>query len=106
VKSGKSGRFVVAKTAVAYGSDAKKSIAVGRLDASVLWPPNIGLASLRLRTISSKALWRKLLSRPSLTPPFFFSYFVLHLVFNCTLSFRASSKGLRSFHLVGAGLIF
>jgi hypothetical protein len=29
----------------------------------------------------------------------------LHLVFNCTLSFRASSKVLRSFLLVGAGLI-
>jgi hypothetical protein len=29
----------------------------------------------------------------------------LHLVFHCTLSFRASSKGLRSFFLVSAGLI-
>jgi hypothetical protein len=29
----------------------------------------------------------------------------LHLVFHCTLSFRASSKVLRSFLLVGAGLI-
>ena len=29
----------------------------------------------------------------------------LHLVLNCTLSFRASSKVLRSFLLVGAGLI-
>ena len=29
----------------------------------------------------------------------------LHLVFNCSLSFRASSKVLSSFLLVGAGLI-
>src|SRR6266446_2589495 len=39
-------------------------------------------------------------------PIVFFSYFVLHLVLNCTLSFRASSKVLRSFQLVGAGLLF
>src|SRR6266705_677105 len=36
---------------------------------------------------------------------FFLSYLHLHLVFNCTLSFRASSKVLRAFLLVGAGLI-
>src|SRR6267142_7250600 len=33
------------------------------------------------------------------------SYLHLHLVFNCTLSFRASSKVLSSFLLVGAGVI-
>jgi hypothetical protein len=33
------------------------------------------------------------------------SYFYLYIVFHCTLSFRASSKVLRSFLLVGAGLI-
>src|SRR5262249_46213643 len=33
------------------------------------------------------------------------SYLHLHLVFHCTLSFRASSKVLRAFLLVGAGLI-
>ena len=37
--------------------------------------------------------------------PIFLSYLHLHLVFNCTRSFRASSKVLRSFLLVGAGLI-
>src|SRR5712664_1914389 len=37
--------------------------------------------------------------------PFFLSYLHLHLVFHCTLSFRASSKVLRALLLVGAGLI-
>src|SRR5712692_8226748 len=37
--------------------------------------------------------------------PIFLSYVHLHLVFNCTLSFRASSQVLRSLLLVGAGLI-
>jgi hypothetical protein len=36
---------------------------------------------------------------------FFLSYFYLYIVFHCTLSFRASSKVLRSLLLVGAGLI-
>src|SRR5882762_9132065 len=38
-------------------------------------------------------------------PIVFLSYLHLHLVFHCTLSFRASSKVLRAFLLVGAGLI-
>ena len=33
------------------------------------------------------------------------SYFYLHIVFHCNLSFRASSRVLRSFHLISVGLI-
>jgi hypothetical protein len=33
------------------------------------------------------------------------SYFYLHLVLNCTLSFRASSRVLSSFHLISVGII-
>src|SRR5260370_17292173 len=37
--------------------------------------------------------------------PFFLSYLHLHLVFHCTLSFRASSKVLRALRLLGPGLM-
>ena len=103
--SGKSGRWVVAKTVAAYGSDIKKSTAVGKFGATVPWMPNIGSTSLRLRTISSKALSRESRAQHHRQYPFFLSYLSLHLVLNCTLSFRASSKVLRALLLVGAGLI-
>jgi hypothetical protein len=46
----------VAKTGAASGRDATKSTAVGKGGATVLWLPNIESNSLRLRTISFKAL--------------------------------------------------
>lgn len=51
------------------------------------------------------ALTRALEPSPIDNTLFFLTYVHLHLVFHCTLSFRAASKVLRALLLVGAGLI-